>query len=74
MSLQLLAHPLETIAANERSIARVAENRSQTRSVDHVVVGIPRQLGGKISAAATEALLLCGEIASDSPLSRCRLG
>ena len=53
--LQLLAHPLETIAANERSIARVAEIVRE-RNVDHVVVGIPRQLSGKIGAAATEAL------------------
>jgi putative Holliday junction resolvase len=53
--LQLLAHPLETIAANERSAARVAEIVCQ-RKVDHVVVGIPRQLSGKIGAAASEAL------------------
>jgi putative Holliday junction resolvase len=53
--LQLLAHPLETIAANERSIARVTEIVRE-RKVDHVVVGIPRQLSGKISTAATETL------------------
>jgi putative Holliday junction resolvase len=53
--LQLLAHPLETIAANERSAARVAEIVCE-RKVDHVVVGIPRQLSGKIGTAATEAL------------------
>jgi putative Holliday junction resolvase len=53
--LQLLAHPLETIAANERAIARVAEI-VRGREVDHVVVGIPRQLNGKIGAAATEAV------------------
>jgi putative Holliday junction resolvase len=53
--LQLLAHPLETIAANERAIARVAEI-VRGREVDHVVVGIPRQLNGEIGAAATEAV------------------
>jgi putative Holliday junction resolvase len=53
--LQLLAHPLETIAANERAIARVAEIVRE-RNVDHVVVGIPRQLNGKIGVAATEAV------------------
>jgi len=53
--LQLLAHPLETIAANERSIARVTEIVRE-RKVDHVVVGIPRQLSGKIGTAATETL------------------
>jgi putative holliday junction resolvase len=53
--LQLLAHPLETIAANERSIARVAEIVRE-RKVDHVVVGIPRQLSGEVGTAATETL------------------
>ncbi len=53
--LQLLAHPLETITANERSIARVTEIVRE-RKVDHVVVGIPRQLSGKIGTAATETL------------------
>ena len=53
--LQLLAHPLETIAANERSIPRITEIVRE-RKVDHVVVGIPRQLSGKIGAAATETL------------------
>jgi len=53
--LQLLAHPLETIAANERSAARVAEIVCE-RKVDRVVVGIPRQLSGNIGAAASEAL------------------
>ena len=52
--LQLLAHPLETIAANERPIARITEIVRE-RNVDHVVVGVPRQLSGKIGAAATEA-------------------
>jgi len=53
--LQLLAHPLETIAANERSIPRITEIVRE-RKVDHVVVGIPRQLSGKIGAAASETL------------------
>jgi putative Holliday junction resolvase len=53
--LQLLAHPLETIATNERSVARLAEIVRE-RKVDHVVVGIPRQLSGKIGGAANEAL------------------
>jgi putative holliday junction resolvase len=53
--LQLLAHPLETIAANKRSIARITEIVRE-RKVDHVVVGIPRQLSGKIGAAASETL------------------
>src|SRR6267154_4019908 len=75
--LQLLAHPLETIAANERSIARVAEIVRE-RKVDHVVVGIPRQLSGKLGTAATEtlqfaeklrAILSCPVVAWDERLT-----
>jgi putative pre-16S rRNA nuclease len=75
--LQLLAHPLETIAANKQSIARVAEIVRE-RNVDHVVVGIPRQLSGKIGAAATEAsqfaeklrtILPCAIVAWDERLT-----
>ena len=53
--LQLLAHPLETIAANRRPIARITEIVRE-RKVDHVVVGIPRQLSGKIGTAASQTL------------------
>ena len=59
--LQLLAHPLETIAANERPIARITEIVRE-RNVDHVVVGVPRQLSGKIGDAATEALLFAEKL------------
>ena len=64
--LQLLAHPLETIAANERSAARVAEIVRE-RKVDHVVVGIPRQLSGKIGTAATEALRFVEKLRATLP-------
>jgi putative Holliday junction resolvase len=64
--LQLLAHPLETIAANKRSIARVAEIVRE-RNVDHVVVGVPRQLNGKIGDAATEALLFAEKLRAILP-------
>jgi putative holliday junction resolvase len=53
--LQLLAHPLETIPADEQSTMRVARIVRE-KNVDHVVVGIPRQMSGQIGAAATEAL------------------
>lgn len=53
--LHLLAHPLETIPANEQALSRIAEIVRE-RKVDHVIVGIPRQMNGKIGAAATEAL------------------
>ena len=51
--LQLLAHPLETIPANERATSRVAEIVRE-KNVDHVVAGMPRQMNGQIGAAATE--------------------
>jgi putative holliday junction resolvase len=53
--LHLLAHPLETIPANEKvrsSIAAIVRDRK----IDHVVVGIPRQMNGQIGTAATEVL------------------
>jgi putative Holliday junction resolvase len=53
--LQLLAHPLETIPANERALSRVMEIVREKR-VDHVVTGFPKRLNGQIAAAATEVL------------------
>jgi len=53
--LHLLAHPLETILANEQALSRIAEIVRE-RKVDHVIAGIPRQMNGQIGAAATEAL------------------
>jgi putative holliday junction resolvase len=53
--LQLLAHPLETVPANEQAVSRIAEI-ARDKNVDHVVAGIPRQMNGKIGSAATEVL------------------
>jgi putative Holliday junction resolvase len=53
--LHLLAHPLETIPANEQALSRIAAIVRE-RKVDHVIAGIPRQMNGQIGAAATEAL------------------
>jgi putative Holliday junction resolvase len=53
--LQLLAHPLETIPANEQATSRVAEIVRE-KKVDHVVAGMPRQMNGQFGAAATEVL------------------
>jgi putative Holliday junction resolvase len=53
--LQMLAHPLETIPANEEPASRVAEIVHE-KQVDHVVAGIPRQMNGQIGTAATEVL------------------
>jgi putative Holliday junction resolvase len=64
--LLLLAHPLETIPANERAAARVAEIVHE-RKVDHVVVGIPRQMKGTIGAAATETLEFVERLRANLP-------
>src|SRR5262245_11278193 len=53
--LQLLAHTLETVSANQQPAARVAEI-VRDRKVDHVVAGIPHQMNGQMGAAATEVL------------------
>lgn len=53
--LQLLAHPLETIHADEQATPRLTQIIRE-KKIDHVVVGIPRQMNGKIGVAATEAL------------------
>jgi len=53
--LQLLAHPLETIPANERAPFRIAEIVRE-KNVDHVVTGLPKQMDSQIGAAATAVL------------------
>ena len=53
--LQMLAHPLETIPANQEPASRVAEIVRE-KQVDHVVAGIPRQMNGQIGTAATDVL------------------
>jgi putative Holliday junction resolvase len=53
--LLLLAHPLETIRANEQAPLRVAEIVRE-KKVDHVVAGLPKRMDGQIGAAATEVL------------------
>src|SRR5260370_7051993 len=50
-----MAYPSETIAPKGRSIGQVREIVRE-RKADNVVVGIPRQLSGKIGTAATETL------------------
>ena len=53
--LQWLAHPLETIPANEGATSRIAEIVRENK-IDHVVTGVPRQMNGQIGVAATEVL------------------
>ena len=53
--LHLLAHPLETIPANQKPATRVAEI-VRDKNIDHVVAGIPKRMDGQIGSAATEVL------------------
>lgn len=53
--LLFLAHPVETIPADDHAVQRVVEIAG-ARNVDHVVVGIPRRMSGEIGTAANEAL------------------
>jgi putative holliday junction resolvase len=64
--LQFLAHPLETIPANQQALARVAEIVCE-KKIDHVVAGIPRQMDGQIGTAATEALQLVEKLRAILP-------
>jgi len=52
--LRLLAHPLETIPAGTSAARRIAEIVRE-RKIDHVVVGLPRNMDGTFGAAASEA-------------------
>src|SRR5947209_18207762 len=53
--LQLLAHPLETIQANQQPAPRIAEILRESK-LDHVVAGIPKRMNGQSRPAATEVL------------------
>ena len=64
--LLFLAHPLETIPADKRSAARVAEIVRE-KKIDHIVVGIPRHMSGEVGAAANEALRFVEELRAILP-------
>src|SRR5436189_6440899 len=53
--LQLLAHPLETIPANEQALSRLTEIIRE-RKIDHVVAGVPRPMNRQIGTAAAVVL------------------
>jgi putative pre-16S rRNA nuclease len=53
--LQFLAHPLETIPANEHAPSRVAEIVRE-KKIDHVVTGVPRRMNGQLGTAASDVL------------------
>ena len=53
--LQLLAHPLETIAFGNKAVARIAEVVRE-KNVECVVVGVPKLMSGVAGTAANEVM------------------
>jgi putative pre-16S rRNA nuclease len=53
--LRLLAHPLETIPASDKAVARIAEIVRE-KKIDRIVVGVPKLMSGKMGSAANEVL------------------
>jgi putative Holliday junction resolvase len=53
--LQLLAHPLETIAFGKKAVARIAAI-VRDKNVECVVVGVPKLMSGVAGTAANEVM------------------
>jgi len=64
--LRWLAHPLITLAADGRAVARITEIVRE-KDIDLVVVGIPKQLSGKIGTAAEGALEFLNKLRTSLP-------
>jgi putative Holliday junction resolvase len=59
--LRFLAHPLETIVAGKKAIARIKEIVAE-KDIASVVVGVPKLLSGVTGASANEAALFTEEL------------
>ena len=53
--LGMLAHPLETVPANNDAARRIAE-LVREKNADRVVIGLPRHMNGSVGEGGTEAL------------------
>jgi putative holliday junction resolvase len=53
--LGMLAHPVETIPADNRATLRIAEI-VRDKDAERVIVGLPRHMNGSVGIGATEAL------------------
>jgi putative holliday junction resolvase len=53
--LGMLAHPVETIPANNDAARRIAE-LVRDKDAERVIVGLPRHMNGSVGIGATEAL------------------
>ncbi len=59
--LRFLAHPLETITAGKKAIARIKEIVAE-KNIASVVVGVPKLLSGVAGASANEAALFTDKL------------
>src|SRR5438477_6300965 len=64
--LRMLAHPLETISADNKAVARIADVVRE-KEIDHVVVGMPKLMSGKMGTAADEALQFVEKLRAKLP-------
>jgi putative Holliday junction resolvase len=64
--LRLLAHPLETIPAGNKAVARIAEIVRE-KKIDRIVVGVPKLMSGKMGPAANEVLRFVEKLRATLP-------
>jgi putative holliday junction resolvase len=67
--LGLLAHPLETIPANNDAAPRIAE-LVRERNAESVVIGLPRHMNGSVGESAADALAFAKKL---QPLLSCEI-
>jgi putative Holliday junction resolvase len=64
--LHLLAHPLETIPADQAAMARIAQ-LVRERQAARLVVGVPKLMSGQIGVAAEEVMRFVEELRAAVP-------
>jgi len=64
--LRMLAHPLQTVAASKAALAQITEVIQQ-KSVDTVVVGLPKNMDGSKGAAAQKAEAFAADLQKRVP-------
>ena len=64
--LGLLAHPVETIPANNSAAQRIAE-LVREKNAERVVVGLPRHMNGSVGESAIDALAFAKKLQAVLP-------
>ena len=64
--LGLLAHPVETIPANNNAAQRIAE-LVREKNAERVVVGLPRHMNGSVGESAIDALAFAKKLQAILP-------